>query len=314
MAKSLRTFVSLRGAALLTLAIAFLILEQQKPLLEGVKGGDFFLLKAACGFAIMKKNARRVRKMANREDYIAVFDSGVGGISVLRELIKQMPGENYLYFGDSANAPYGKKSTDEVRKLTMAAARFLLSRKTKALVVACNTATAAAITHLREQYPETIVIGIEPALKMAADRFPTGRIGIMATLVTLREEKLAHQVERFAQAQVQRIPAPGLVELIEAGKADSAETEALLRQILEPYKGKLDALVLGCTHFPFVKDTVARILPGTALFDGGEGTARQTQRCLAEADLLNPGSGSVTIENSLGTAQILELSHNLLKR
>lgn len=252
--------------------------------------------------------------MANREDYIAVFDSGVGGISVLRELVKQMPQENYLYFGDSANAPYGKKSTDEVRKLTMDAARFLLSRKTKALVVACNTATAAAITHLREQYPETIIIGIEPALKMAADRFPTGRIGIMATLVTLREEKLAHQVERFAQAQIQRIPAPGLVELIEAGKADSAETEALLRQILEPYKGKLDALVLGCTHFPFVKDTVARILPGTVLFDGGEGTARQTQRCLAEAGLLNAGPGSITIENSLGTEQILQLSQTLLKR
>lgn len=252
--------------------------------------------------------------MANREDYIAVFDSGVGGISVLRELIKQMPHENYLYFGDSANAPYGKKTTDEVRKLSMDAARFLLSRKAKALVVACNTATAAAISHLREQYPETIIIGIEPALKMAADRYPTGRIGIMATLVTLREEKLAHQVERFSQAQVQRIPAPGLVELIEAGKADSSETEALLREILEPYQGKLDALVLGCTHFPFVKDTVSRILPGTALFDGGEGTARQTQRCLAEAGLLNPGPGSVTIENSLGTAQILELSHNLLKR
>lgn len=252
--------------------------------------------------------------MANREDHIAVFDSGVGGISVLRELVKLMPGENYLYFGDSANAPYGKKSTDEVRKLTMDAARFLLSRNTKALVVACNTATAAAITHLREQYPDTIVIGIEPALKMAADRFPTGRIGIMATLVTLREEKLAHQVERFSQAQVQRIPAPGLVELIEAGKADSAETEALLRQILEPYKGKLDALVLGCTHFPFVKDTVARILPGTVLFDGGEGTARQTQRCLAEAGLLNAGPGSITIENSLGTEQILQLSQTLLKR
>ena len=242
---------------------------------------------------------------------IAVFDSGVGGISVLRELVALLPGENYIYFGDSANAPYGEKTTEEVRKLTLRAAEMLFNRGAKALVVACNTATSAAIHILREKYPEKIIIGIEPALKVATDRFPTGHIGIMATAVTLREEKLAHQLERFPEAKVERIGAPGLVELIERGKADSPETEALLRNVLAPYVGKLDALVLGCTHYPFVKDAIGKILgEKTQLLDGGAGTARQTKRCLEQAGLLNPGPGSVVFENS--ATHMLELSQKLL--
>lgn len=252
--------------------------------------------------------------MHTKEEYIAVFDSGVGGLSVLRELIKRMPGENYLYFGDSANAPYGSKTTEQVRALTMQAAEDLVSRGVKALVVACNTATSAAIHSLREKYPELIVVGIEPALKPAADRFPGGRIGIMATQVTLREEKLAHQVERFPQMQVELIPAPGLVELIEDGQTDTPQVEELLGRILSPYVGKLDALVLGCTHYPFVKDTIAKILgTDTVLLDGGEGTAKQTQRCLEQAGLLNDGPGSVQIENSRQDGKMLELSMALLQ-
>jgi len=245
---------------------------------------------------------------------IAVFDSGVGGISVLRELVKLCPEENYLYFGDSANAPYGEKTTQEVRELTLQAADMLFARGAKALVVACNTATAAAISLLRQTYPDAIVIGIEPALKVAADHFPTGNIGIMATAVTLREEKLAHQLERFPQAQVVRIPAPGLVELIEQGKTDAPETVRLLETCLAPYIGKLDALVLGCTHYPFVKETISSILgPQVQLLDGGAGTARQTKRCLEQAGLLSDGPGSVTIENSLGTPRMLALSAELLE-
>ncbi|MBR5022943.1 MAG: glutamate racemase [Oscillospiraceae bacterium] len=244
---------------------------------------------------------------------IGVFDSGVGGISVLRELAALLPGENYLYFGDSANAPYGEKTTEEVRQLTLRAAQMLFDRGAKALVVACNTATSAAIHILREKYPEKIIIGIEPALKVAADRFPAGHIGIMATAVTLREEKLHHQLERFPRATVEKIGAPGLVERIESGKADSKETEELLKNVLAPYVGKLDALVLGCTHYPFVKDTIGRILGDkTQLLDGGAGTARQTKRCLEQAGLLNPGPGSVVMENSLDDPHMLELSRKLL--
>jgi glutamate racemase len=250
-----------------------------------------------------------------KSDFIGVFDSGVGGMSVLRQLVKFLPNERFLYFGDSANAPYGTKTTEEVRRLTLQNANMLLNRGVKALVVACNTATSAAINDLRQRHPDAIIVGIEPALKLAADRFPTGKIGIMATAVTLREEKLSHLQERFPDAQVTKIPAPGLVELIEKGKADSPETKALLQKILAPYVGKLDALVLGCTHYPFVKDAIAAILGDTTqLLDGGEGTARQTKRLLEQAGLLHSGLGSVTIENSLGTPELLMLSYDLLDK
>ena len=252
--------------------------------------------------------------MHHKNEYIAVFDSGVGGISVLKELVRLMPDEHYLYFGDSRNAPYGNRTTEQVRMLTMDAAQLLLERGTKALVVACNTATAAAINELRQAHPETIIIGIEPALKLAADRYPNGRVGIMATQVTLREEKLHHQLERFPDMQVHLIPAPGLVELIEQGKAGAPETAALLESILAPYIGQLDALVLGCTHYPFVKKAISQILgDSTALLDGGAGTARQTRRCLEQAGLLREGAGSITFENSSHDASVLTLCANLLR-
>lgn len=255
--------------------------------------------------------------MRTKEDYIAVFDSGVGGVSVLRQLRKHLPQEKFLYFGDSANAPYGSRSTQEVRALTLAAADRLFRRyPVKAMVVACNTATAAAITDLREAYPEQIIIGIEPALKLAADRHPGGRIGVMATLVTLREEKfdlLAHRVDE--SCSVEKIPAPGLVELIEAGRGDAPETKMFLRYLLQPYIGRLDALVLGCTHFPFVKHNIQAILgPGTEVLHGGEGTARETKRRLEQTGLLREGTGEVIMENSASDPRVLALARELLER
>ena len=255
--------------------------------------------------------------MNTKQDYIAVFDSGVGGISVLRHLRRQMPGERYLYFGDSANAPYGSRTTEQVRALTLAAAESLLSENAiKALVIACNTATAAAVRNLREKYPDLIVIGIEPALKLAADHFPGGRVGVMATEVTLREEKFDILLHRFDEnCSVAKIPAPGLVQLIELGKGDSPEAEALLRQILTPYIGKLDALVLGCTHYPFAAKAISRVLgDGVTLLDGGDGTARETKRRLEQAGLLANGEGSVCITNSLGDAAMIRLSFELLEK
>ena len=252
--------------------------------------------------------------MRAKELPIAVVDSGVGGISVLRELVRLMPGENYLYYGDSANAPYGTKTTAQVRELTLAVADMLMERSIKALVVACNTATAAAINALREKYPECIIVGIEPALKMATDRFPMGNIGVMATPVTLREEKFSHQAERFTECNLFRIPAPGLVELIEQGKADSNETRQLLKALLGDYVGKLDALVLGCTHYPFAAKQIAAVLGSdTLLLDGGAGTARQTRHLLEQSDLLLEGEGSVQIENSSADPAILALSMKLLQ-
>ena len=253
--------------------------------------------------------------MPEKKDYIAVFDSGVGGVSVLRELLRLMPDEKYLYFGDSANAPYGTKTTEEVRALTLAAAQMLMARGCKALVVACNTATAAAIRELRAIYPDRIIIGIEPALKVAADHFPGGEIGVMATPVTLREEKFDVLLHRFTDTcTVHKIPAPGVVELVEQGKAAGEEMEALLRPLLEPYRGKLCAMVLGCTHYPFAAPVIGKILgENTALLDGGPGTARQTKRRLEAEGLLWDGPGELLIENSSGSQEMVQRCLELLQ-
>lgn len=253
--------------------------------------------------------------MSSKNDYIAVFDSGVGGISVLRELVRLMPQERYLYFGDSANAPYGTRPTAEVRVLTLAAAERLMARGCKALVVACNTATAAAIIDLRAKYPDKIIIGIEPALKVAADHFPGGEVGVMATPVTLREEKFDVLLHRFTDAcTVHKIPAPGLVELVERGMAVSEESEALLKPLLLPYRDRLDAVVLGCTHYPFAAPVIGKLLGGhTALLDGGPGTARQTKRRLEAEGLLWDGPGELLIENSSGSQEMVALCRTLLQ-
>ena len=250
----------------------------------------------------------------DKHSYIAVFDSGVGGVSVLRELRRLMPGERFYYFGDSANAPYGRKTTEEVRALTLAAGKKLLEDLgCKALVVACNTATAAAIEDLRARYPDRIIVGIEPALKLACDRHPGGTIGIMATDVTLREKKLAALMERVKRdCTVHRVHAPGVVELVEAGKCGTDEAVALMERLLDGYHD-LDALVLGCTHYPFMKGAMARVLgDGVELLDGGEGTARETRRRLAEAGLLHEGEGALFVENSSGDPEKIRLTLALL--
>ena len=249
----------------------------------------------------------------NSNDFIAVFDSGVGGISVLKHLVRVLPNERYLYFGDSANAPYGTKTKEEVKALTFTAAEKLMDRGIKALVVACNTATSAAINELRAAYPDLIVIGIEPALKLAADKFPGGKLGVMATPMTLREEKFARLMERFSDGStIYKIPAPGLVELIESGRADSPETDELLKKLFAPIEN-LDALVLGCTHYPFASNALRRVLgENVALLDGGDGTARETKRRLKDAGLLREGEGEIIIENSKHDPNLLALSRQLL--
>ena len=250
--------------------------------------------------------------MPQKNSPVAVFDSGVGGISVLRELVRLMPNERYLYYGDSANAPYGTRPTSEVKALTLAAGEMLIDRGAKALVVACNTATAAAIDDLRQLYPNRVIIGIEPALKLAADHFPTARVAVLATPVTLREEKFAHLQERFPKMEVTSIPLPGLVELVEQGSSDE-EVERFLRPILSPYAGLLDAAVLGCTHYPLVGRIIGKLLQSAILLDGGKGTAMQTQRRLAALDLLSDGPGEIQIENSSLDPALISRCMQLLK-
>ncbi|MBP3305670.1 MAG: glutamate racemase [Oscillospiraceae bacterium] len=254
--------------------------------------------------------------MNRKENFIAVFDSGVGGISVLRQLMALMPGERYLYFGDSANAPYGVRPEAEVRRLTLNAAEKLVGQGIKALVVACNTATAAGVELLRQTWPELIIVGVEPAVKVGADRFPGGTVGVMGTPVTMESHRIRELMERCAgRCRFIPLPAPGLADLVEAGKAVSEESEALLRPLLEPYRGKLDAIVLGCTHYPFAEEIIRDLAgPGTVLLDGGEGTARETKRRLEDAGLLENGAGELVIQNSAADPGILARCHELLER
>ena len=252
--------------------------------------------------------------MNTKQDYIAVLDSGLGGLSVLRHLRRLMPGERFLYYGDSAHAPYGTRTRQEVEDLTLRAVEDLMPRGLKALVVACNTATSAAIETLRKKYPDLIVVGIEPALKLAADRYPGGGIGVMATPVTLGEEKFSRLLSRYEHScRVYQIPAPQLVPLIEGGQVDTPLMDRTLHQLLDPYRGKLDALVLGCTHFPFASHTMERLLgPKVAVLDGGKGTASQTRHRLEEADLLENGPGELILENSLDSPELLRRSRRML--
>ena len=248
---------------------------------------------------------------------IVVFDSGVGGVSVLRALVRALPDEDFVYFGDSANAPYGPRSTEEIRTLTLDnLTRLKREYDFKAAVIACNTATSAAIGELRAAWPELPVIGIEPALKPAADRHPGGTVVVMATETTLREEKFAALTRRMeGRCRVVSLPCPELVEFVERGETEGPALEAFLRERLLPLAGKADAVVLGCTHFPFAAEALRRVLdPKTELLDGSEGTARNTRSQLAERSLLREsGEGRVIFLNSSPDAGMLALCQRLLR-
>ena len=257
--------------------------------------------------------------MEKKDLPIAVVDSGVGGISVLAELIKALPHEDFLYFGDSANAPYGTKTRAEVLEITRSNLQMLIQRGIKAFVLACNTATSAAARTLREEYPQLPIIGVEPAVKPAALLCENPTVLVMATALTLREEKFNSLVDRFAhRARVLPLPCTGLVEMIEAGTLEGKPLDDYLGALFAPHKKeKIDAVVLGCTHYPHVKHAIAAHFPlGTPILDGGEGTARQTKKRLAELSLLckRDCAGKVEFLNSLGDESMLSLSRFLLER
>lgn len=244
------------------------------------------------------------------QDYIGVFDSGVGGISVLKALTRELPEEHFLFFGDSANAPYGEKSVEEVQQLSFAIAESLFGRGVKALVIACNTATSAAASALRERHPEIPIIGVEPAIKPAAEAFPHKKILVLATPVTLHLEKFHRLSERLAgKADFLSAPCPGLAERIEKGNLDAPEFQEFVSHLLSGYRGKADAVVLGCTHYPFVKKQIRKVLGDLPMYDGAKGTARELKRVLTSADLLaqTGQEGKVVFASSIDTEKELSL-------
>ncbi|MEH6500271.1 MAG: glutamate racemase [Pseudoalteromonas distincta] len=226
---------------------------------------------------------------------VGVFDSGVGGLSVLLEIRRQLPQESLLYVADSGYVPYGEKSPEQIRERSRAIAGFLLGQGAKALVVACNTATAAAVNDLRSIY-DVPIIGMEPAVKPAAQATRSGIVGVLATTGTLQSAKFAALLDRFAgSVKVITQPCPGLVELIEQGELQGPRLEALLRGFTAPLLAAgCDTLILGCTHYPFVRDVLQHLLPPEVnLIDTGAAVARHLQARLVEAAMLAPGPAAV---------------------
>ncbi|KJS15423.1 MAG: glutamate racemase [Peptococcaceae bacterium BRH_c4b] len=220
---------------------------------------------------------------------IAIFDSGVGGLSVAREIRRLLPYEDILYFADSAYCPYGTKPPEEILSRSATICRFLVGQGAKILVVACNTASVAGLDRLRDFFKIPIV-GMEPAVKPAAAATRNGRIGVLATGVTLNGDRFGILLSKFASGiDVYTQPCPGLVELVEAGKMNGPEIEEMLNTYLLPLLDHgVDTVVLGCTHYPFLRQVIQeKAGPGINIIDTGEAVARQVHRVLRENNLLN---------------------------
>ena len=256
--------------------------------------------------------------MTNRKP-VGVFDSGVGGISVLRELVKVMPGEDFLYLGDSVHAPYGTKSLEEVRKLTVKNVELLLERGAKSIVVACNTATSAAVALLRQRYPSLPLVGIEPAIKPAVLENPGAHVVVMATPMTLRQEKFRKLMGMYKEeAEIVPLPCPGLMEFVERGELESGELRRYLTELFWTVgENPMEVIVLGCTHYPFAREMIQQVVgEQVKIYDGGYGTAREMKRRLEEAGLTTTSreAGRVTFLNSRNTSEEQRLCEYLLHR
>jgi glutamate racemase len=251
---------------------------------------------------------------ANAESPIGVFDSGVGGLSVLRHIHAQLPHEHLIYFADSGRAPYGDRSEEWVIERSLAVAGFLFGQGIKALVVACNTATTAAIKAIRAQWPGMPIVGVEPGLKPGAAATKSGKVGVLATDRTLHSEKflqLRDQISAGTQAQFLLQPCIGLVDQIELGELGSDATAALLEQYVVPLlDAGADTLVLGCTHYPFVEQAIRDVVAQHAvktvtLIDTGDAVARQLARLLEGAGLLRPAGVSHLRGYTTASADVL---------
>ena len=250
---------------------------------------------------------------ANRP--IGIFDSGVGGISVLAQARALLPAEDFVYFGDNAYAPYGVRTPQQVLERVRWVAGHLLERGAKALVIACNTATSAAAAELRAELALP-VIGMEPALKPASLCRHGGHVLVMATPMTLALPKFAALMERYGQGAVP-LPCAGLMEFVERGELDGGALHERLARLFGDWpREPVDAVVLGCTHYIYLRRAIAKFFPAVPLLDGNLGTARQLERLLAERGLLRAEDrqGTVAFETSGDEKSVIPLMRRLLLR
>lgn len=241
--------------------------------------------------------------MTSQNHPIGVFDSGVGGLSVLRAMRAQMPEEDVIYFGDQGHVPYGPRPMQQIQHFSEGITRFLLAQNAKLIVVACNTASAAALKHLREKFPEVPFVGMEPAVKPAAEHTRTGVVGVLATPATFQGALYASVVERFAHGvQVLQHTCPGLVGQVEQGDLDGPRTRAILEEALLPMMEQhIDTVVMGCTHYPFVIPLIQQIVGADVrVIDPAPAVARQVLRLLEAGGLkcLEGGTGSMRFYTS----------------
>jgi glutamate racemase len=234
---------------------------------------------------------------------IGIFDSGVGGVSVLRAIRRQMPEESIIYLGDQGHIPYGPRPMQQIRDFSEAITHFLLDRGAKIIVVACNTASAAALKYLREKFEDVHFVGMEPAVKPAAEYTHTGKVGVLATPATFQGALYASVVERFASGvELFQNTCPGLVQQIEQGNLNGKETRQILERALLPMLDKnIDTVVLGCTHYPFVIPLIADIVgEGVRVIDPAPAVAKQITRLLEELGMRNESDkrGEVTFYTS----------------
>lgn len=246
---------------------------------------------------------------------IGFCDSGLGGLSVVKKGIEMMPNEDFIYFGDSLNAPYGVKPLDDVKKLTFNAVEFLINKGVKAVVVACNTATAVAIDELRKEYSDMIIIGIEPAVKPAIDHHKKGEIVLMATKLALKQKGYDESKDSYGGIKIIPIHCTKLVEFVERGVVKGKEVEDYFRYKFKDIDmSELETIVLGCTHYPFAKEALQNVVgENVNIIDGSEGTIKQLKRRLKEKDLLkDSGEQKISIYNSLNDEKIINLSKQLI--
>ena len=228
-----------------------------------------------------------------QEGPIGIFDSGVGGLSVLREVRRQLPAEDLIYIADQAHVPYGDRSKEDVFGFSAGIARYLIKKQVKLMIIACNTASAVALADLRLEYPSLPFVGMEPAVKPAAAETSTGVVGVLATPATFQGDLYASTVERFAKGvKILQDTCPGLVDQIEAGGITSSETREILTRALHPMLEEgVDEIVMGCTHYPFVIPLIKEIVGDEVeVIDPAPAVARQAGRLLDEYDLHKDGS------------------------
>ncbi len=249
---------------------------------------------------------------------ILVFDSGVGGISVLKELVKVLPHENFIFFGDSKNSPYGTKSVKEIQKLTINNIKHFFNLGIKGLVIACNTATSASIIEVRRQFPSLAIVGIEPAIKPAVAAFPNGRILIMGTPITITGKNLKELIDLYkGDSTLIPLACPGLMEYVEHNKTNTYEFKEFLTNLLKPYiENPVDAFVTGCTHYPFIRKEIQNTLKNNPVFfDGANETSRALKRLLSSRNLLREnGKGHIEFLSSDTSEEKIALFKNLFEK